>query len=159
MPLNATTQKLLRLANRVDASVFWHSSQTTTGNSSEIVSLFQNATAKHAPLPMAAPQLRRREAASTRAASAHTVARLSSETIRWYQMSSGLAPYSTTASAANGRLMSIRRARTYSRTPPARHATHISSRPTMTERASRANPSVSSAQAAIVAQPRNGWSQ
>ncbi len=29
------------------------------GNSSRMVSLFQNATAKHAPLPMAAPQLRR----------------------------------------------------------------------------------------------------
>ena len=82
MPLNATTQKLLMLANRVDGSLCWYSTQRMAGNSSRMVSLFQNAMAKHAPLPMAAPQLRRREAASTPAASTQTVARLSSETIR-----------------------------------------------------------------------------
>ena len=55
-----------------------------------MVSLFQKAKEEQIPLPMAAAQLRRRDAARTRAASDQTVARLSSETIRWYQIPSGL---------------------------------------------------------------------
>jgi hypothetical protein len=112
MPLRLTTQKLLTFASRVDRSVCWHSSHNTAGNSSAMVSLFQTATAKHAPLPIAAAQLRRLDAASTKAASVQLVARLSSETKRWKKMSTGLSPSKMTATAANGRRTSIRRAST-----------------------------------------------
>ena len=93
-----------------------------------MVSLFQKAREKQIPLPMAAAQLRRRDAASTRAASDQTVARLSSETIRWYQISSGLAAKMITAAAANGRRKSSRRASTYTRAQLTRVAQSTSAR-------------------------------
>jgi hypothetical protein len=77
-----------------------------------MVSLFQKAMAKHTPLPTDAAQLRLGDSASTKAPSAQAVARLSRETIRWYQMPSGLRPNAMTATAAYGRRMPRRRAST-----------------------------------------------
>jgi len=84
---------------------------------------------------------------------------LSRETIRWYQMPIGLRPHISTATAAKNRFIPRRRASRYSRAQLTRVTTSISSRPTMTARRSRANPSVTAAHPAMTAHPKNGWSQ
>src|SRR5215469_4098107 len=77
-----------------------HSSHATTGTRMPVVSLLQKAPAKQAAAPKTAASPLLREAAQTMAPSSHTVVRLSNETIRWYQMSSGLSPNSKTAAEA-----------------------------------------------------------
>ena len=94
MPPKLTTQQLPTFAARVDASARCHSTHSSDGSSSRMVSLFQKAMAKHTPLPTDAAQLRLRE------------------TIRWYQMPSGLRPNAMTATAAYGLRMPRRRAST-----------------------------------------------
>ncbi len=75
-----------------------------------VVSFDQKAKAMKTPAQIAAPALRRGDAAQTSAASTHITAMLSRKAIRWYQTASGARENNRTAAAENTRRSASRRA-------------------------------------------------
>ncbi len=103
-----------------------------TGSISRSVSLLSTESDIQTALPMAVPRPRFGLIAIARAASSHRVPMLSSQTVRWKNMASGLSPNQTTTAAANTRRMPSRRASTYSMTQATTLMAHMNSRPAMT---------------------------